>query len=137
MHRRLDMDEWSGAAIDQTARDRAAATRRRFVTGAPATPGGMELRCARSAGPGTNVNNSCGSIVTFAATSQPLTTIMDTGRRCLDLREDASTRQRVEVVAGERIVYHRVLDFVGADRATNKILCPTAIYVNHTSLLKR
>jgi hypothetical protein len=34
-------------------------------------------------------------------------------------------------------VYHRLLDFVGADRAANKIWCPTAIYVNHTSLLKR
>jgi hypothetical protein len=62
---------------------------------------------------------------------------MDTGRRCLDPREDARARQRIEVVVGERIVYHRVLDFVGADRASNKILRPTAIYVNHTSLLKR
>jgi hypothetical protein len=132
------MDEWWGAAIDQTAPDRPAATRRRFVTGTPATPGAMQLRCApSSAGPGTNVNSSCRAIVRFAATSQPLTTILDTGRRCLDPREDARVRQRIEVLAGERIVYHRVLDFVGADRATNKILCPTAIYVNHTSRLKR
>jgi hypothetical protein len=58
------MDEWSGAAIDQTRPDRPVATRRRFVTHAPATPGAM-------------------------------------------------------------------------DRASNKILRPTAIYVNHTSLLKR
>jgi len=107
-----------------------------YVAGAPATPGVMEVRVApSSAGPlPANTSCSCDSIVSFAATSQPLVTIMDTGPRRL---ADAPARQRVEVVAGGRIVYHRVLDFVGADRATNKIWCPGAIYVNHTSLLKR
>jgi hypothetical protein len=71
------------------------------------------------------------------ATSQPLTTILDTGQRCLDPHGDARVRRCVGGAAGERIRYHRLLDFVGAGRATNTILCPTAIYINHTSLLKR
>ncbi|MDX6548754.1 MAG: hypothetical protein QOG33_2304 [Gaiellales bacterium] len=110
----------------------------KYVAGAPATPGVMEVRGApSSAGPlRTNTNSSCDSIVSFAATSQPLVTIKDTGQRRLDSRADAPARQRVEIVAGGRIVYHRVLDFVGADRATNKVWCPAAIYVNHTSFLK-
>jgi hypothetical protein len=120
------MAEWSGA-------NRPATAGGRYVMGAPAMPGAMELPGPRrSAGPGTNANRSCDSFVRFAATSQPLTTILDTGQGCLDRHE-----QCAGVVAGGRIRYHRVLDFVGAGRATNTILCPTAIYVNHTSLLKR
>jgi hypothetical protein len=134
------MAEWRGGAIDETGAERSATIRRRFVAGAGATPGAMELRRAPSSAgqaPGTNVNRSCDAIVNFAATSQPLMTVMDTGQRCRDSRGDGRERRRVEVVTRARIQYHRVLDFVGADRATNRILCPTAVYVNHTSLLKR
>ena len=111
------------------------------MSGAVATPGAIELRRALSShrpGPGTNVNRSCNAIVSFAATSQPLMTIMDTGQRLRPSGGNAPRgRQGVEVVAGGRIVYHRPLDFVGADRATNKIWYPEAIYLNHTSLLRR
>jgi hypothetical protein len=132
------MAEWSGAAMEETDADRTAITSGRYVAGVPATPGAMEMRRAPSPpGPGTNANRSCRSIVRFVATSQPLTTILDTGQRRLGPHGDARVRQRVGVAAGGRIRYHRVLDFVGAERATNKFLCPTPIYVNHTSLLKR
>ena len=135
------MVKWSGTTLDERGADRPATTRRRFVSGAAATPGAMELRGALSSdrlGPGTNVNRSCDAIVRFAATSQPLMTILDTAQRLRLSGGDAPRGRRgVEVVAGGRIVYHRVLDFVGADRAANKIWCPEAIYLNHTSLLKR
>jgi hypothetical protein len=140
MRRWSDVVEWCGAAFDETVADRFA-SRRRFVAGAAATPGAMELRGALSPhrpGPGTNVDRTCDAVVGFASTSQPLMTIMDTGQRLRPSGGDAPRGRRgVEVVAGGRIVYHRLLDFVGADRATNKILYPEAIYLNHTSLLKR
>jgi Ferritin-like domain len=123
-------------SIEETHKDKPAATRRHFVKTAAATIGGLGLLGV--AGPASarrSSPNSTANILTVATTAEVLATIVNTVGWERNLGVDAVTQRNIRAAAREELLHYRTLRSFGGTPATKKIWVPDAVFASRTNFL--
>ncbi len=145
------MDESTNGAInrvydviDETHRDKSAATRRQMIGATSATLGGMGLLAMpgiagaqdATVAATNSPDNTVQNILNVAATAEVLATIVNTeGARQVKL--DKTTLDNVEAAAREELIHYRVLTKkLGATPITKRIWVPDRIFESKKNLLE-
>ncbi|MGH3995402.1 MAG: hypothetical protein ACRDSN_23415 [Pseudonocardiaceae bacterium] len=130
-------------AIERSNADQDGLTRRRLVTGAGATLGGMGLLGLGGGVEKAMAQNDPQTILHVAATAEVLATIVNTVgpekiQRLDNKRKrlDRVTLRNVKAAAREELIHYDVLKSIGAQEITKRIWVPDAVFANKRGLLK-
>jgi len=146
------MDESTNGAInrvydviDETHRDKSAATRRQMIGATSATLGGMGLLAMpgiagaqdATVAATNSPDNTVENILNVAATAEVVATIVNTegARRVKKL--DKTTKENIDAAAREELIHYRVLTKkLGATPITERIWVPDKIFESEKNLLE-